>query len=135
MTVVDSYISFVRNHVLFVRPLEGLIRTVTFFLRWRFYETGNGVTVSEGALAASNVMTLVNDLVLLGPRNTPLLPKEEDRLGLTLLLISHTEVLAEKISMRLGDGTDHLVVLWLEALKVLLRLRLVSLQQQHGGNA
>lgn len=135
MTVVDSYISFVRNHALFVRPLEGLIRTVTFFLPSRFYENGNGEIVSEGALAASNVMTLVNDLVLLGPRNTPLLPKEEDRLGLTLLLISHTEVLAEKISMRLGDGTDHLVVLWLEALKVLLRLRLVSLQQQHGGNA
>ncbi|TFJ88563.1 hypothetical protein NSK_000137 [Nannochloropsis salina CCMP1776] len=135
MTVVDSYISFVRNHALLVRPLEGLIRTVTFFLPSRFYENGNGEIVSEGALAASNVMTLVNDLVLLGPRNTPLLPKEEDRLGLTLLLISHTEVLAEKISMRLGDGTDHLVVLWLEALKVLLRLRLVSLQQQHRGNA
>ncbi len=129
---MNTYVNFVRNHSLLVRPVEGLLRTVTFFLPSRFHENGNGEITTEAALAASNVLTLVNDLILLRPvRNTAaLLPHPEDRIGLVLLLISHTEVLLEKVSMRVGDGAEHLVVLCLEALKALLRLKLLHLQQQ-----
>lgn len=131
---MNTYVNFVRNHALLVRPVEGLLRTVTFFLPSRFHENGNGEITTEAALAASNVLTLVNDLILLRPvRNTAaLLPHPEDRIGLVLMLISHTEVLLEKVSMRLGDGAEHSVVLSLEALKAILRLKLLHLQHQEG---
>jgi len=132
---MNTYVNFVRNHSLLVRPVEGLLRTVTFFLPSRFHENGNGEITTEAALAASNVLTLVNDLILLRPgsNTAALLPQAEDRIGLVLMLISHTEVLLEKVSIRLGDGAEHLVVVCLEALKALLRLKLVHLQQQQGG--
>jgi hypothetical protein len=132
---MNTYVNFVRNHSLLVRPVEGLLRTVTFFLPSRFHENGNGEITTEAALAASNVLTLVNDLILLRPgsNTAALLPQTEDRIGLVLMLISHTEVLLEKVSIRLGDGAEHLVVLCLEALKALLRLKLLHLQQQQGG--
>lgn len=132
---MNTYVNFVRNHSLLVRPVEGLLRTVTFFLPSRFHENGNGEITTEAALAASNVLTLVNDLILLRPgtNTAALLPQAEDRIGLVLMLISHTEVLLEKVSIRLGDGAEHLVVLCLEALKALLRLKLLHLQQQQGG--
>lgn len=61
---MQSYIAFVRSNEDFVRPLEGLLRTVTFFLPSRFHEHGAGELTTEAALAASNVLTLFHDLIL-----------------------------------------------------------------------
>ena len=54
---MNTYINFVRNHAVFVRPVEGLLRTVTFFLPSRFHENGNGEITTEAALAASNCVS------------------------------------------------------------------------------